>query len=156
MWQRAVLESDPSSLEYPRRSCVNPRHWNKKLSSWNCLGYHKMLEMSETWDTCQGKLLTGSGTSSREQSLWLVNARSANSSQQGWKELEIWRAFDIFDVRQIRVWSLPKWSSVLLWSSISSLWCFGMVMYILWCWKYVICFLILILYQVIVKSLHEC
>jgi hypothetical protein len=63
--------------------------------------------------------------------LWLVNARSANSSQQGWKELEIWRAFDIFDVRQIRVWSLPKWSSVLLWSSISSPWHFGMVIYIL-------------------------
>jgi hypothetical protein len=22
---------DPSPLEEPRRSCVNPRHWNKKL-----------------------------------------------------------------------------------------------------------------------------
>jgi hypothetical protein len=23
--------SDPSPLEEPRRSCVDPRHWNKKL-----------------------------------------------------------------------------------------------------------------------------
>jgi hypothetical protein len=44
-----------------------------------------------------------------------------------------------------RVWSLPSWFSILLWFTISSLWHFGMVMYILWCWMYVICFLILIL-----------
>ena len=29
----------------------------------------KMLEMPELWDTCQGKLLTGNGTSPRERSL---------------------------------------------------------------------------------------
>ena len=39
---------------------MDPRHW---------LGYHKMLEMPEPWDTCQGKLLTGGGTRSREGSL---------------------------------------------------------------------------------------
>ena len=31
------------------------------------LGYPKMLEMPKPWDTCQGKLLTGSGTTSRER-----------------------------------------------------------------------------------------
>jgi hypothetical protein len=29
--QRAELEKCPSPLEEPRRSCVDPRHWNKKL-----------------------------------------------------------------------------------------------------------------------------
>jgi hypothetical protein len=57
---------DPSPLEEPRRSFVNPRHWNKKLCSWNCLRDPKIFEMPEPWDTCWEKLLTGSGTSQRE------------------------------------------------------------------------------------------
>jgi len=32
---------------------------------------------------------------------------------------------------------------------------FGMAIYILWCWKYVVCFLILILQVITVKVLHE-
>ena len=35
----------------------------------NCLGNSKMLEMSESRDTCQGELLTGSGTNPRERSV---------------------------------------------------------------------------------------
>jgi hypothetical protein len=45
-----------------------------------------MLEMSEQWDTCQGKLLTGNRTSQGEGSLMLLNA---NGSQQRKKKLEI-------------------------------------------------------------------
>ena len=39
-----------------------------------CLDYigdSKMLEMPERWDTCQGELLTGSGTGPRDRSVRL-------------------------------------------------------------------------------------
>jgi hypothetical protein len=48
-----------------------------------------MLKMPELWNICQGKLPTVSGTSPRESSLFLLNSKSANSSQQGGKDLEI-------------------------------------------------------------------
>jgi hypothetical protein len=45
--------SDPSPLEDPRRSCVDPRHWDKKLWHWSCLGHPKMFETPELWDTSE-------------------------------------------------------------------------------------------------------
>jgi hypothetical protein len=60
-------------------------------------------------------------------------------SQQRWRVLQIWRVL-WHQTWRCRDWSLPTWFPVLLWSSISSLWHFGMLMYILWCWKHVICF----------------
>ena len=74
-------------------------------------------------DTCWGKLLTGSGTSPRQR-IVLQSTKLKGVGHQTWR---------------CRVWSLPSWFLAL--SIIPSLWCFGMVMYILWCWKYVICFL---------------
>ena len=75
-------------------------------------------------------------------------------SQQRWKELEICRAL-WHQTWRCRVWSLLSWLSVLLCFSVSPLWDFGMVIYILWCWKYVIFFLILILLEITVKWLQE-
>ena len=99
--------SDPSSLE-------EPRYWNKKLWSWSFIRDPKMLEMPEPWDTCPGKLLTGSGMSPRE-GIVLQSTKLKGVGHQTWKH---------------RVWNLSSWFSFLF--SISSLCCFGMVMYILW------------------------
>jgi hypothetical protein len=41
--------SDPIPFEKPTRSCVDSRHWNKKLKSY--LGEPKILGMLEPWDT---------------------------------------------------------------------------------------------------------
>jgi hypothetical protein len=49
------------SLEYFRAGRSDMRHWNKKL------GDPKMLEIPEPWDTCLGKLPTGSGTRPRKR-----------------------------------------------------------------------------------------
>jgi hypothetical protein len=58
-----IWRSDTNPLEEPRRSCVDPRHWNKKLKYWSFLGEPKMFKMSELWAICWGKLLTGNETS---------------------------------------------------------------------------------------------
>ena len=91
---------------------------------------------------CWGKLLTGSGTSAREWSLLLANARSANSSQRVWKELEIRRV-------------LWRWTNQSL-EFTQMVFCLALVQYFLtmifwngniypvWCCRYVICFMNLI------------
>jgi hypothetical protein len=83
--------SDASSLELPRRSCVDLGQWNKKLWNWNCLGDPKMLEKPEPRATCGGKL-TGSGNRPRERSVCNQSSDLKGVEHQTWR---------------YRVWSLP-------------------------------------------------
>ena len=50
---------------------------------------------------------------------WNQSKKEVCCSQQSWKELELWRML-WHQTWTSRVWSLPSWFSVLLWSSISS------------------------------------
>ena len=61
-----------------------------------------MLKIPEPWDTCWGKLLTGSGTSPGESSF--KNEKVVDNWRLLWHQP--WRC---------RVWSLPSWFPVLLW-----------------------------------------
>lgn len=63
------------SLEDPRKSCVDPRYWNKKLWCWSCLEHPKRLEMPELWDACWEKLL-------EKQSRFSLTERSVLRSTQ--------------------------------------------------------------------------
>lgn len=71
-----------------------------------------------------------------------------------------WSSEECFDIRHgDRVWSLSCWFLVLLWSSISSLFSlsslleYQCVFCVIVCWKYVICFSILILQGITAKKL---
>lgn len=100
-WGQLCVEAVPAwGPERPLLEAV------KVKTEWP--GEPEMLEMSELWDTCWGKLLTESRTHPREGSV---------CSQQSWKELVIWRAL-WHQPWTCRVWSLPSWFSVFLGSSI--------------------------------------
>ena len=77
------------------RSPERPLHKDVK-GKCHCVGDPKVLEVQELWDICQGELHTGSGTSPK--------ARSVSTPD-----------------KDDKIWSLPCWVSVLLWSHISSL-----------------------------------
>jgi hypothetical protein len=62
----------------------------------------KMLEMPEPWDSCQGKMLIGTGTSPGERSLL---------QSKKMKELEIWRVLYIrYGNIEFGVWPAAFWS----------------------------------------------
>ena len=84
-----------------------------------------MLEMPESWDTCQGELLTGSGTSPRERSVLqstkevkgVGDLKSALTSDMEMQSLEF--AQLVFGLALVQYFL----------SMLPSL-CFGMVMYV--------------------------
>ena len=82
------------------------------------------------WNTCWGKLLTGSWNSPREQ------CSLQSTKMKGVRDLKSALTSDM-DIQNLEFIQLV---SCLAWSSNSSLGHFGVIMYILWCWKYVICF----------------
>jgi len=119
--------SDPSCFEKPSCSCVDPRHWNKKLQSLSYLRGPKMLEMPELWDICRRKLLIGSGSVPRER-VSVSKAERRWTSDMEMQSLEFVSCFFGFAFVQDFL-TMP----------------FGMVMCNLWCWRYMTCFFILIL-----------
>jgi hypothetical protein len=75
-----------------------------------------MLDMPELWETCHGHLLlTGSINSPRER-IVLQSAELKGVGNKTWR---------------FRVWSLSNWFLVLLFSSISLLCHFGIVIYVM-------------------------
>jgi hypothetical protein len=87
-----------------------------------CFGTPKMFKFSEPWNTYRGKLLTGSGTSSRERCL-LQSTK--------FKEVGVWKSYLTSDTR-CRVWSLYSWSYFgPIFPHYNVLQCFGIAVYIL-------------------------
>ena len=64
------------------------------------------------------------------------------------KDERNWRSEERFGIwyGDAEFWVGPASFLVLIWSSISSIGHFGILMYILWCWRYVICFFIFVLW----------
>ena len=64
-----------SLLEEPRRSCVDPQHWDQKLKYWSCLGDSKMLKMElQVVRDCSGRFWKmNSGLSLKTQTLLMAD-----------------------------------------------------------------------------------
>ena len=88
--------------------CLAP--WREPMRGywWSLVGVENpsVLKMPEPWDTCWGKLLTGSRTSPGESSLL--------QSTKMEKGVEIWRLL-WHQPWRCRVWNLPSWFPALLW-----------------------------------------
>lgn len=85
--------------------------WRKSL---DCLGDFKILKVPKVWDTCQGKLLTGSGNNSRERSISVTklkgvgDLKSALISDTEMQSLEVAQlVFSLFFSVQYFLTTLP-------------------------------------------------
>ena len=116
--------SDPSPLrKEARKSCVDFQHWKKKLCNWHCLG--------DTCDVIDARAM-GHLPSKAASKEWNQPKRPVlQSTKMKGVGHQTWRR---------GVCTLPSWFSGMLWCSISSVGLFKLVMYILWCQKYVIGF----------------
>ena len=109
-WHKATVDV---GLEEPT-SCVDLRQWNKKLWSWSCLGDHKVLEMPQPWDTCNKE--------------WkqVTTKEFVVVTKDEWS----WRSEEYFDIKHGDTeFAVCPADFGLVWSSISLLWHFGVVVY---------------------------
>jgi hypothetical protein len=60
-------------LEEPRRSCVDSRHWNKKLKHRSCLGDSKIFKVPELCDNLPRKAANREWNQSRRKNFAAVN-----------------------------------------------------------------------------------